>query len=105
LKNFKDFKLNYYVQHRNSKNNEICKQGYHFVGNDQFSWVFVGPDDQKCFQRVLLRFVVWGSEKLFLGVLTKNNFFLKISHNGEHVKNSKKISKTSDLLMGLSIKG
>jgi len=30
------------------------------------------PDDQKCFQRVLLGFEVWGSEKLFLGVLTKN---------------------------------
>ena len=34
--------------------------------------VFWGPDDQKCFQRVLLGFVVWGSEKLFLGVLKKN---------------------------------
>jgi len=41
-----------------------------------FVWVFWGPDDQKCFLRVLLGFVVWGSEKLFLGVFEKNeNFF------------------------------
>ena len=37
--------------------------------------VFGGPDDQKCFQRVLLGFVVWVSEKLILGVLTKNKIF------------------------------
>ena len=37
--------------------------------------VFWGPDDQKCFQRVLSGFVVWGSEQLFLGVLTQINFF------------------------------
>ena len=35
--------------------------------------VFWGPDDQKCFLRVLLGYVVWGSEKLFLGVLTKDS--------------------------------
>jgi len=41
-----------------------------------FVWVFWGPDDQKCFLRVLLGFVVWGSEKLFLGVFEQNeNFF------------------------------
>jgi len=33
--------------------------------------VFWGPNDQKCFLRVLLGFVDWGSEKLFLGVLPK----------------------------------
>jgi len=54
------------------ENNEISKQGYHFVGNGQFSRVFSSADDQKCFLRVLLGFVVWGSEKLFWGVLTKN---------------------------------
>ena len=53
--------------------------------------VFLGPDDQKCFQLVLLGFVVWGFEKLFLGVLTKNKiFWVQITHNGEHIKNSKK---------------
>jgi len=41
--------------------------------------VFWGPDDQKCFQRVSLEFVVWGSEKLFLGVLTKNKIFNLLS--------------------------
>ena len=45
--------------------------------------VFWGPDDQKCFLRVLLGFVVWGSEKLFLGVFEKNEnfFFLKKDSN------------------------
>ena len=56
-------------------------------------WVLRGPDDQKCPLRVLLRFVVWGSKKLFLGVFTKIFFFLQITHNGEHIKNSEKNSK------------
>ncbi len=38
-------------------------------------WVFVGPDDQKCFLRVFLGFVDWESEKLFLGVLSKYKTF------------------------------
>jgi hypothetical protein len=44
---------------------------------------FWGPDDQKCSLPVLLRFVVWGSERLFLGVLTKIKkiFFLKKDSN------------------------
>ncbi len=47
----------------------------------------------------LLRFVVWGSEKLFLGVLTKNKFFFsQITHNDEHIKNYKKISKNHKCL-------
>ena len=40
---------------------------------------FGGPDDQKCFLRVLLGFVDWGSEKLFLVVLTKNKIFYQLS--------------------------
>ena len=64
------------------QNYEICKQGCHFVGNDQFSGFFLGPDGQKCFQRVLLRFLVWGSEKLFLGVLKiKSYIFIKLTKN------------------------
>ena len=44
---------------------------------------FCGTDDQKYFLRVLLGFVVWGSEKLFLGVFEKNEnfFFLKKDSN------------------------
>ncbi len=38
-------------------------------------WFFGGPDDQKCPLRVLLRYVVRGYKKLFLGVLTKIKFF------------------------------
>jgi len=41
--------------------------------------VFWGPDDQKCFLRVLFGFVVWGPDKLFLGVLTKNKNFIQLS--------------------------
>jgi hypothetical protein len=40
---------------------------------------FWGAEDQKCFQWVLLGFVVWGSKKLFLGVLTKNKIFFQLS--------------------------
>jgi len=40
---------------------------------------FWGPDDQKCFLRVLLGFVDWGSEKLLLGALTKNKIFYQLS--------------------------
>ena len=45
--------------------------------------VFWGIDDQKCFLRVLMRLVVWGSEKLFLGGFDKNKniFFLKKDSN------------------------
>jgi hypothetical protein len=42
-------------------------------------WVFWGLDDQKYFLRVLLGFVDWGSENLFLGVLTKNKIFNQLS--------------------------
>jgi len=41
--------------------------------------VFWGPDDRKCFLRVLMGFVDWGSENLFLGVLTKNKIFTQLS--------------------------
>jgi len=41
--------------------------------------VFWGSDDQKCFLRVLLGFVDWRPEKLFLGVLTKNKIFTQLS--------------------------
>jgi len=58
------------------QNNEISKQGYHFVGNDQFSGFFLWSRRSKMSQRVLLGFVVWGCEKLFWGVLTKNKNFL-----------------------------
>jgi len=72
----------------------MSKQGYHFVGNDQFSGVFLGPDDQKCFQRVLLMFVVWGPEKLFLGGLGKKlSFFCKLLTMANILRIQKKISK------------
>ena len=50
---------------------------------------FCGTDDQKCFLQVLLGFVDWGSETLFMGVLI-NFFFLQITHYGEHIMNSEK---------------
>jgi len=78
FENVNDFKLNYYVQHRNSKITKYLSKDtilYRIYG--QFSRVFCGTDDQKCFPWVLLEFVVWGSEKLFLGVLKKNNLFFE----------------------------
>ena len=58
----------------------------------QFSVGFLGFRRSKCSLRVLLRFVVWGFKKLFLGVLTKIKFFfVQITHNGEHIKNSKNL--------------
>ena len=40
------------------------------------------------FRTGLLGFVVWGSEKLFVAVLTKIKIiFFQITHNGEHIKN------------------
>ncbi len=38
-----------------------------------------GPDDQKCSLRVLLWFLDWESETLYLGVLTKNIIFYQLS--------------------------
>ncbi len=75
----KDYKQTEKIDRNNWQQFQVAKQGYHFVGNDQFSGGFWGPDDQKYFLRVLLRFVDWGSEKLFLGVSTqiKKFFFLK----------------------------
>jgi len=61
--------------------------------------------DQNCPLRILLEFLVWGPKKLSWKVLTKNNFFLQITHNGEHIKNSKKNFLKSYFLMGLSSKG
>jgi len=56
--------------------------------------VFWGPNDQKCPLRILLRFVVWGSKKLFLGVLTKIKFFFcKLLTMANILRIQKKISK------------
>jgi hypothetical protein len=56
--------------------------------------VFLGPDDQKCPLRVLLRLVVWGSKKLFLGALTKIKFiFRKLLTMANILRILKKISK------------
>jgi hypothetical protein len=53
--------------------------------------VFFRYRRSKMFPTGLLGFVVWGSEKLFVGVLTKIKIiFLQITHNGEHIKNSTK---------------
>jgi len=48
--------------------------------------VFRGTDVQKYFLRVLLGFVVWGSEKLFLGVLTKIKFFISLKKDSSYFK-------------------
>ena len=58
---------------------ETCKQGYHFVGNDQFSGVFLGSRRSKMFPTGFIGVCRLGSEKLFLGVLTKNKIFTQLS--------------------------
>jgi len=56
--------------------------------------VFWGPDDQKCSLRVLLRSVVWWSEKLFLGVLTQIKiFFSEKDSNYFNMIHRKKVLK------------
>jgi hypothetical protein len=62
---------------------------------------FLSPDDQKCSLRVLLGFVVWGSEQLFLWVLKKvifvghklKFFFLKKDSNYFNMIHRKKSLK------------
>ena len=51
---------------------------------------FWGTDDQKCYLRVLLRFVVWVRKVIFGAFVKKLIFFLQFTHNGEYIKNSKK---------------
>jgi hypothetical protein len=46
-----------------------------------------------------------GVQKVIFGVLTKFNFFLQITHNGEHIKNSKKNSQKSYFLMEMKWQG
>ena len=48
--------------------------------------VFWGPDDQKCSLPVLLRFVVWGSERSFLGVLIKIKIFFFLKKDSNYFK-------------------
>ncbi len=74
LKNVKDFKPNYYVQHRNSKMTKYLSKDTILQGMVNLVWVFWGPDDQIFSLRVLLRFVVWGSV-IFGGFDTNWNFF------------------------------
>ncbi len=66
FENVKDFMLNYYVQHRNSKITKHLRM-MNLLGFFGFP--------KKCFLWVLLGFVAWESEKLFYGVLTKNKIF------------------------------
>jgi len=56
---------------------------------------FWGPDDQKCSLWVLLRYVVWGSETLFLGVLIqiKHFFLIKDSNYFNMIHRKKSLKK------------
>jgi len=67
---------------------------------------FWGHDDQKCPLRVLSRFVVWGSKKLFLGGSDKNEFFFcKLLTTANILRILKKISKISKSLPLIQING
>jgi len=49
--------------------NEIFKQGYHFVGNDQFSGGFLGSRQSKMFPTGFIEVCSLGVRKAILGVL------------------------------------
>jgi len=86
LKNFKDFKLNYYVQRGNSKitkylSNDTSRGFLRYRRSKMFPSGFIG----------VCSLGVW--EAIFGGSGKKLIFFLQITHNGKHINNSKKISK------------
>jgi len=69
----------------------MSKQGYHFVGNDQFSGFFFGSRRSKMFPKGFIDVCNLRAWKvIFREFGQKINFFLQINHNGEHIKNSKK---------------
>ena len=70
MKNVKDFKLNYYVQDK--QNNEISKQGYHFVGNGQFSLGFLGSRRSKMSPDGFIEVCSLGVQKVIFGGFDKN---------------------------------
>ncbi len=61
------------------QNNEICKQEYHLVGNDQFSGVFLGSRRSKMFPTGFIGVCSLGVRKVILRVLTKNKIFYQLS--------------------------
>ncbi len=73
------------------QNNEKCKQGYHFVGNDQFSVGFLGSRRSKMSPTGFIEACSLGVQKaIFGGFVKKKFFFSQITHNSEHIKNSEK---------------
>ncbi len=62
---------------------------------------FLGIDEQNCILRVLLGFVVWGPEKLFLGVLTKIKFFIYLIRNLQEIRKILKLKLKTQILKKL----
>ena len=54
------------------QNNEMCKQGYHFVGNNQFSGGFLGSRRSKMFLTGFIEVRSLGARKVILGVFDTN---------------------------------
>jgi len=50
----------------------MCKQGYHFVGNNQFSVGFLGSRWSKMFPTGFIRVCSLGVRKVILGGFDKN---------------------------------
>ncbi len=61
----------------------------YFVGNGQFSVVFLGSRRSKMFPKGFIEVCSLGVQKVIFGGFDKK-FFLQITHIGEHKKNSKK---------------
>jgi len=100
LKNFKDFKLNYYVQRRNSKITKYVSKD--FVGNEQFSGGFLGSRRSKIFPMSFIEVCSLEVRKVIFGVFdTKLNFFfLKKDSNYFNMIHRKKSLKKSFFMGG-----
>ena len=61
------------------QNSETFKQGYHFVGNDQFSGVFLGSRRSKMFPTGFIRVCSLGVRKVIFGGFDKKLNFYQLS--------------------------
>jgi len=71
LKNFKDFKLNYYVQHRNNKITKYISKDTILYGMINLVGVFWGPDDHKI-PTGFIEVCSLGARKVIFGGLDTN---------------------------------
>jgi len=72
----------------------MCKQGDHFVGNDQFSGGLLGSRRSKMFPKGFIGLCSLGVQKVIFGGFEKNLiFFRKLLRMTNILRIQKKISK------------